>query len=39
LPFDINVPSKQLNKALDEVRDGDGTYHDDLDGLMSDLKK
>jgi len=39
MPFDIKVPSKELKKALQEARENMGTYHNDIDDLMADLKK
>jgi len=38
MPFDIKVPSKQLEKAMQEARDNIGTYHNNIDDLMADLK-
>ncbi len=39
MPFDIKVPSSQLKKAMKEAKEDKGTYHDDIDKLMTDLKK
>ena len=38
MPFDIKVHSKQLEKAMQEARENIGTYHNNIDDLMADLK-
>jgi DNA-damage-inducible protein J len=39
MPFDIKVPSDRLKKAMKEAKENQGTYHDDIDDLVADLKK
>ena len=38
IPFDLKVPSKQLQNAMDEAKNSKGTYHDNIEDLMNDLK-
>ena len=38
IPFDLKVPSKQLQNAMNEAKNDKGTYHDDIDDMMKDLK-
>lgn len=39
MPFDIKVPSKQLQKAIKEAENHKGNYHDNINDMMHDLKK
>lgn len=39
MPFDIKLPSKQLQKAIKEADSDIGTYDDNLDDMVKDLKK
>jgi len=39
MPFDIKVPSDRLKKAMKEAKESKGSYHDDIDDLVADLKK
>ncbi len=39
MPFDIKVPSKRLKKAMKEAKEDEGSYHQNLDELIADLKK
>ena len=39
MPFDIKVPSDRLKKAMKEAKESEGTYHDEVEDLMIDLKK
>ena len=39
MPFDIKVPSDRLKQAMKEAKENEGTYHDDIDDLVTDLKK
>ncbi len=38
ISFDLKVPSMQLENAMDEARNEKGTYHDNIDDMMKDLK-
>ena len=38
IPFDLKVPSKQLQKAMDEAKNGQGVYYDNIDDMTKDLK-
>ncbi len=38
IPFELKVPSEQLKLAIDEAKNSKGTYHDDIESLMKDLK-
>ena len=38
IPFELKVPSDRLKTAMDEAKNCDGTYHDDMDDMMKDLK-
>jgi DNA-damage-inducible protein J len=38
IPFDLKVPSKQLKNAMIEAKNSEGTYHDNIDVMMKDLK-
>ena len=38
IPFDLKIPSKQLKNAMNEAKNSKGTYHDDIDDMMKDLK-
>jgi len=39
MPFDIKVPSERLKQAMKEAKENEGTYHENMDDLISDLKK
>lgn len=39
MPFDIKVPSDRLKKAMKEAKENQGTFHESMDDLISDLKK
>ncbi|MGZ8547126.1 MAG: type II toxin-antitoxin system RelB/DinJ family antitoxin [Sulfuricurvum sp.] len=39
MPFDIKVPSKQLDMAMKESKNNEGSFHDTLDDLIDDLKR
>jgi len=39
MPFDIKVPSERLKQAMKEAKENEGTYHESMDDLISDLKK
>jgi len=39
MPFDIKVPSERLKQAMKEAKENQGTYHESMDDLISDLKK
>ena len=38
IPFELKVPSDRLKIAMDEAKNSEGTYHNDLDDMMKDLK-
>ncbi|MCX6077389.1 MAG: type II toxin-antitoxin system RelB/DinJ family antitoxin [Campylobacterales bacterium] len=38
IPFELKVPSARLKLAMDEAKNNDGAYHDDVDDMMRDLK-
>ena len=38
IPFDLKIPSVQLQTAMDEARSNQGTMHDNIDEMMKDLK-
>ncbi len=38
IPFDLKIPSKQLKNAMNEAKNSKGTYHDNIDDMMKDLK-
>ena len=38
IPFELKVPSDKLKIAMDEVKNSEGTYHDNIDDMMKDLK-
>ncbi len=38
IPFDLKVPSTQLQTAMDEARANKGTMHESIDAMMKDLK-
>ena len=38
IPFNLKVPSKQLQNAMNEAKNNKGTYHDNIDDMMKDLK-
>ena len=38
IPFELKVPSARLKIAMEEAKKSEGTYHEDLDDMMKDLK-
>lgn len=38
IPFELKVPSDRLKKSMDEAKNSEGTFHDNIDGMMKDLK-
>ena len=38
IPFDLKIPSVQLQTAMDEARSNQGTMHGNIDEMMKDLK-
>ncbi|MEA3315224.1 MAG: type II toxin-antitoxin system RelB/DinJ family antitoxin [Campylobacterota bacterium] len=38
IPFDMKLPSKQLKKAMEEARDNKGSYHNNIEDMIKDLK-
>ena len=38
IPFDLTVPSSQLQTAMEEARTNHGTLHHSIDDMMADLK-
>ena len=38
IPFELKVPSNRLKLAMDEAKNNEGTYHDNIDDMMRDLK-
>ena len=38
IPFDLKVPSAQLQTAMNEARSNQGTIHNNIDEMMEDLK-
>jgi len=38
IPFELKVPSARLKTAMDEAKNSQGTYHDNVDDMMKDLK-
>ena len=38
IPFELKVPSDKLKIAMDEAKKSEGTYHDNIDDMMKDLK-
>jgi len=38
IPFELKVPSDRLKVAMDEGKNCDGTYHNDIEDMMKDLK-
>jgi len=38
IPFELKVPSNQLQIAMNEAKNAEGTYHDNIDEMMKDLK-
>ena len=38
IPFDLKVPSIQLQTAMDEAKSNQGTMHNSMDEMMKDLK-
>ncbi len=39
MPFDINIPSESLKKAMDEANNNAGIFHDTPEDLLDDLHK
>ena len=38
IPFELKVPSDRLKTAMQESKNSEGTYHDDIDDMLKDLK-
>jgi len=38
IPFELKAPSARLKSAMDEAKNNEGTYHDDIDDMIKDLK-
>jgi len=38
IPFDLKIPSKQLQNAMNEAKTNTGTYHDSIEDMMENLK-
>lgn len=38
IPFELRAPSAKLKLAMDEAKNSEGTYHDNVDDMMRDLK-
>ena len=38
IPFELKVPSDKLKLAMDEAKNSEGTYHDNIDDMMKDLE-
>jgi len=38
IPFELKVPSDRLKTAMDEAKNSQGRYHDDMDDMLKDLK-
>ena len=38
IPFELKVASNRLKSAMDEAKNNEGTYHDNIDDMMRDLK-
>ena len=38
IPFELKVPSDRLKIAMDEAKNSEGIYHDDIEAMMKDLK-
>jgi DNA-damage-inducible protein J len=38
IPFELKVPSDRLKTAMDEAKNCDGIYHNDIGDMMKDLK-
>lgn len=38
IPFELKVPSDKLKLAMDEAKKSEGTYHDNINDMMKDLK-
>lgn len=38
IPFELKAPSSRLKSAMDEAKNNEGTYHDNIDDMIKDLK-
>lgn len=38
IPFELKIPSSRLKSAMDEAKNNEGTYHDNIDDMIKDLK-
>ena len=38
IPFELKVPSDRLKTAMNEAKNAQGIYHDNIDDMMKDLK-
>lgn len=38
IPFELKVPSNRLKGAMDEAKHSEGSFHDNIDDMMKDLK-
>jgi len=38
IPFELKVPSDRLKTAMNEAKNSEGTYHDNIDDMIKDLK-
>jgi DNA-damage-inducible protein J len=38
IPFEMKIPTKQLQKAIEEARNNNGSTNKNIDDLMKDLK-
>lgn len=38
IPFELKVPNNRLKIAMKEAKNHEGTYHDNIDDMMKDLK-
>jgi len=38
IPFELKIPNDRLKTAMDEAKKSQGTYHDNIDDMMKDLK-
>jgi DNA-damage-inducible protein J len=38
MPFDLKVPNDRLQNAINEANNNQGTYHDNIDDMIKDLK-
>jgi len=38
IPFELKIPSARLKSAMKEAKNNEGTYYNNLDDMMEDLK-